>query len=108
MDDLYAFTKYEDNQNEKENSKWEIYNFFEKYYIIDENKVKAIIKKICWPKTINRHGERLYNIFLNKDTGPADIADFLISLGEVYKVNISTVSRIKLKNFRDKSHTLQE
>jgi hypothetical protein len=99
--------KFEDDQD-KSDSKWEIYYFFEKYYVVDQKEVDKIIKKICWPKTINRHGEELYKIFINKTTGPADIADFLISLGEVYKVSISTVSTIKLKNFRDKSHTLKE
>jgi hypothetical protein len=108
MDDLYAFTKYNDNQDEKKNSKWEIIYFFEKYYLIDEKRIDAIIKTIGMPKTINRHGERLYNIFFSKDTGPADTADFLIDLAQVFIVNISNKSTIKISSFRDKSHTLQE
>jgi hypothetical protein len=52
--------------------------------------------------------EKKYNVFLSKDTGPADFADFLIDLGEVFTVNINNKSSIKLKYFRHKSHTLQE
>jgi hypothetical protein len=87
----------------------EIINFFEKYYLIDQKEIDRIInKRIGMPKTINKHGEKLYNIFLNKEKGPADIADFLIDLGEVYQKNMNIPTSIKLKNFRKDSHSLKE
>jgi hypothetical protein len=100
--------KFEDNEPDKSDSKREIINFFEKYYLIDEKEVDDITKRVGCPKTINKHGEKLFKVFFNKDTGPADIADFLIDLGTVFKINVTTKSNIKLKNSRNDNHSLKE
>jgi hypothetical protein len=57
--------KFED-EKDKSDSKWEIISFFEKYYVIDQKEVDNITKRIGWPKTVNKHGEKLYKIFLIK------------------------------------------
>jgi hypothetical protein len=70
MDDFYNFkwsddqqekidNKSSNDQKEKTKSKWEIINFFEKYYLIDQKEIDVIVNRIGWPKTINKHGEKI-------------------------------------------------
>jgi hypothetical protein len=50
----------------------------------------------------------LYKIFLSNDIGPADIADFLIHLRDIFKVNAEKRAIDKNKNFRKDSHSLKK
>jgi hypothetical protein len=119
MDDFY--TKWtdddeEDNSNSKSSndlkqrtdSKWEIINFFVNKYLIDQKEIDRIVKKISWPITINENADKLYDIFFSNDTGPSDIADFLIGLGHILKVNVGEIATEKIKNFRKNTHSLKE
>jgi hypothetical protein len=53
--------------------------------------------KTNWPNTVNRYAEKLYKVFINKDTGPVDIVDFLIDFGQTFKANVSKASLMKLR-----------
>jgi uncharacterized protein YdiU (UPF0061 family) len=114
------YTKYDDDQEkkidnkssndkqEKTNSKWEIINFFEKNSFIEQKEIDWRVKKIGLPNEVNEKAEKLYNIFLSNDTGPADIADFLIHLRDIFKVNEENRAIEKIKDFQKDSHSLNE
>jgi hypothetical protein len=97
-----------ENEEDKSDYKWEIINFFKNYYLIDQKEIDRRVKKIDMPKTIQEKSDLLYLIFLENDKCPADIADFLIRVGDVFKVNAEKRAIDKIKEFRKDSHSLKE
>jgi hypothetical protein len=60
MDDLY--TKYDDEQEEKTNSKWEIIDYLRKNYKYDENDLIRFMNNINRRNTLERKADELYRI----------------------------------------------
>jgi hypothetical protein len=87
-DDLYAFTKYDDDEQEKFYSKWEIVNYLRKNYKVGEKMLQFYRNNINLPITINKNVDELYRIIKKNDTGPKDIVKFIIALHDEFPRNV--------------------
>jgi sulfur relay (sulfurtransferase) DsrC/TusE family protein len=83
-----SYIKYDDDQEEKSDSKWEIINYLRKNYKVDEKTLKFYSNFTNMPKTLTKKVDELYRIIRKNDTCPVDIAKFVIDLHDDFPINI--------------------
>jgi hypothetical protein len=86
MDDL--LTKWTDDEEDSIDYKWEIINYLRKKYKVGEKMLNFYSTNTNMPKALTKKVEELYRITTRNDTGPKDIAKFIIDLHDDFPINI--------------------
>jgi hypothetical protein len=86
-DDLYI-NWGNDDQEEKTESKWKIVNYFIDTYLKTEVDLEQLITRIGVFNLIHDKANEFYDVVVKNNTGPKDIAKFIINLNLDFLVNV--------------------
>jgi hypothetical protein len=106
MDDL--LTKWTDDEQEKENSKWEIVDYLRRNYKYDENDLIRYMNNINRYRTLERKAGELYGIIFKNDSGPKDIAKFMIDLHDDFPKNAKAEALEKIVKYKSENPTPEQ
>jgi hypothetical protein len=97
--------KSSDDELQKENSKWEIINYLRRNYKYDEKDLITYKNNINRHRTLERKADELYGIIFKNDTGPKNIAKFMIELRTEFPRNAKVEAIEKIVKYESDNPT---